>query len=68
MKITKIHPFTGQEVTREINIKEEDYNDWKQGEHIQIVAPYLSVSDREFMITGLSDEEFDEIFPEEEED
>ena len=34
-------------------------------ELIQNVVPHLSDSDREFILTGITDEEWDEAFPEE---
>lgn len=59
MLITKISALTGIKRTKEINCTLEQLRRWENGELIQKVMPQLSPSDREFIITGCTDEEFD---------
>ena len=53
--------------TREIDITEEQLEQWKNGKHIQWLCPQLSPEDREFLMTGTTQEEWDEAFKEIEE-
>ncbi len=57
--------MTGVEHTREINITEQELEQFRRGKHIQWLCPQLSVDDREFLITGMTPEEWDELGPEE---
>ena len=56
--------LTGIVRTRVIDITEAQYEAWQNGEVIQDAAPHLSVSDREFLINGVTDEEWQEAFGE----
>ena len=56
------------EQTHTIQMPEKDYQRWKNGEHIQYVAPYLSADDRELLISGICGPCFDDIFAGEDED
>ena len=51
-----------------IEIKEEDYQKWKNGVLIQNAFPYLSEDQLERLITGYHDSCWDDLFPEEEEE
>lgn len=68
MKISKISHLTGEYNTREIDITIDQYNDWqnvlenKSRRPIQDVFPNLSADDREFMISGITPEEWDNAF------
>lgn len=72
MIIEKTSIFTGTTHCREIPIKPEDYEAWINASnndpkrHIQNAAPYLSVDDREYMISGVTPEEWGEMFGNEE--
>jgi hypothetical protein len=71
MRITKISQATGVTHTREIDVDPWDYRDWSCGydaRHIQDVFPHLSADDREFLISGTTPEEWDELFGDIEED
>lgn len=60
MLITRIHPFSKKEITREINVTEEQLILWKiGGVVIQDAMPNLTPSEREFIKTGLTDEDWD---------
>ena len=59
MQITRRSIITGIERTRDIQITEDDYAKWNNGALIQDAAPYLSASDREFIMTGITTEEWE---------
>jgi len=69
MKITRKSQLTGIERTLDINISQELYDRWllKQ-ENIQDVMPHISLSEREFIMTGITDEEWNSIFDDEDDD
>ena len=59
MQITRRSIITGIERTLDIQIAEDDYEKWNNGALIQNAAPYLSESDREFIMTGITTEEWE---------
>jgi hypothetical protein len=65
MWITKTSGLTG--ITREldIDVTPEQIEAWKSGKMIQEAMPHLSADDREFLITGITPEEWEENFPDE---
>jgi len=65
MQITKTSRLTGQINTRYIDVTEDMLLEWQAGALIQSVMPHLSADDREFIMTGITPEEWDSIFPEE---
>ncbi len=68
MKVTRQSLISGETRTREIDITMEQYTRWLTGVLIQDVVPHLSLSDREFLISGSTDEEWDELLPPDEEE
>ena len=64
MLITRTSPFTG--ITRELDIPvtQEQLDAWQAGGLIQNIMPNLSAGQREFLMTGVIDEEWDEAFSE----
>lgn len=60
MLITRRSAFSGLETTRDINITDEQYNNWAGGMLIQNAFPHLSDDDREFLINGTTEEEWAE--------
>jgi hypothetical protein len=62
MKITRKNPITGELLTRELDISEEQWSRYQSGEYIQVALGHLSASDREFIMTGLTDVQWDNIF------
>lgn len=64
MQITRRSMLTGVVRTREINITEQELEQWRLGKHIQWLCPHLSADDREFLISGSTPEEWDDAFPE----
>lgn len=68
MKVTRQSILTGIVRTRELDITQEQLQAWRMGALIQDAMPQLSVSDREFVVNGITDEEWKETFGEEDED
>ena len=64
MMITRTSPFTGITRTKDILVTEDQLARWQAGELIQNAMPNLSASDREFIMTGITDEEWDQEFGE----
>lgn len=62
MKITKKSPLTGKMNTMELDITQEQLDRWKAGEPIQNVFPYLEKHEREFLITGFTQKDWETIF------
>jgi hypothetical protein len=65
MKVTRTSPFSGQTNTREINVTPEQLEAWQSGRKIQDVMWNVSADDREFIMTGITPEEWAETFKEE---
>jgi len=68
MKILRQSILTGRVHERDIDITEAQLEAWQHGELIQDVAPNLTTSEREFIINGVTDEEWSAAFGEEDED
>ena len=68
MLVTRISILTGIVHTRVLDITEEQVESWKMGALIQDAMPHLSVSDREFVVNGITDAEWCQVFGEEDED
>ena len=51
--------------TREIDVTQSQLDRWKAGELIQNVMPNISADDREFLMTGITPEEWDAHFSDE---
>lgn len=45
----------------------QSWYNWLNGMYIQVAFDYLSADQREFIMTGITPEEWEELFPEEEE-
>lgn len=60
MKITRKSMLTGVTRTIDMPITEQQYDDWVDGALIQNVMPHLTVGEREFLISGITDEEWAE--------
>ena len=61
MKITRTSRYSGRTRTREIEVTQGQLDNWIDGMLIQDAMPNLSRSDREFIKTGITDEEWDAI-------
>jgi len=60
MRITKTSPFSGKVNTMELPITLQQIKRWERGECIQNVFPELTPGQREFILTGITDEEWAE--------
>ena len=49
--------------TESMLVNPSDVADWQEGEYIQDAMPYLSVSEREILISGICGICFDNIMP-----
>ena len=68
MKIKRKSMTTGKVRVREIDVTQEQLDRWENGELAQDVFRFLSAEDREFIMTGIVSEEWDDAFEEEEDD
>ena len=64
MNITRINPFTGEQVTLDIPVNQAQLDAWNQGKLIQHAMPNLSADEREFILTGILPEQWDAMFDE----
>lgn len=62
MTITKKSMMTGNLNTMTLNITMSQFEAWKGGVLIQEAMPDLSPAEREFIMTGTTDEEWKEAF------
>lgn len=68
MIIHRVSMATGVQHSRDIDVTQEQLDDWMDGTLIQRAMPHLSASDREFIISGITQEEWDELFKEDADD
>ena len=67
MKVTRTSAFTGVTRTLDLNISEQKLQDWEEGELLaQDAFPNLDDDEREFIMTGITPEEWNAAFGEEE--
>lgn len=66
MLVTKTSVYSGIERTLDIPITDEQWFDWKTGKCIQHAAPNLTSAQREFLLTGMTSDEWDDLFAEKE--
>jgi hypothetical protein len=57
MKITKISILTRKYNTMDLPVTVEQMDRYDAGEHVQVVFPELSVMQREFLVSGMSEAE-----------
>ena len=62
MMITKKSMFSGTAHTMELPVTQVQLDRWQGGELIQTVFPFLSSSEREFLMTGVTAAEWDHEF------
>lgn len=62
MQILKKSNMTGVEHKRDIPVTLEQLEAWQGGMLIQEAMPNLSADDREFLMSGITPEEWDELF------
>lgn len=57
-KVSRVSQISGKTHVREITMDRDDYYNWVNGMTIQRALPYLSLDDREFLMTGITPEEW----------
>ena len=62
MKITMTSMISGKTTTRDIDVEPEQVAAWQNGVLIQDAMPELSAPDREFIMSVITQEEWDGIF------
>lgn len=62
MLITRKSILSGVTREKEINVTQEQLDNWNNGCLIQHAMPHLSADDREFIMTGSTTEELDAAF------
>jgi hypothetical protein len=78
IKVTRTNQITGKESVMEMDISQDDLDaglkrSWSANpgigtEHMQNIFPQLSAGEREFLMTGITPDEWDAMFPDEEDD
>jgi len=62
MKVTRTSPFTGVTRTLDLNITEAQVSAYNAGALLQNAFPTLNADEREFFKTGITGEEWDQMF------
>lgn len=60
--VTKLSPFSGKCHTSTLSLTDDQYSRWLGGELIQYALPHLNDDEREFLISGITPEEWNEEF------
>ena len=60
MEITKTSMFSGIEHTVDLPVTATEIRAWKEGKLVQNVFPDLTRAQREFIITGITEDEWQE--------
>ena len=68
MEVTKTSVHSGITRTLDLDVTFEEIAAWQAGELIQVAMPRLDADEREFIKTGITAEEWEEIFPPEEDE
>ena len=67
MLVTRVSPLTNVASTRDLDVTQQQLDDYAAGKGlVQRIFPNLSQSDREFIMTGYTDEDWDNMFSDEE--
>tara|TARA_R100000008_G_C3518343_1_gene132610 strand:- start:312 stop:509 length:198 start_codon:yes stop_codon:yes gene_type:complete len=62
MLVTMTSILSGKTTTRDIDVEPEQVKAWQNGMLIQDAMPELSAPDREFIMSGITQEEWNGIF------
>ena len=65
MQFIRKSMLSGVTRSRDIDVTEEEYDRWRSGMLIQRAMPHLSDVDREFIMTGITEEEWNAEMKEE---
>lgn len=61
MKLTRTDPFTGETVTRDLDITEEEFGAYERGLLVQDAFPHLDADDREWIKTGIQKDSWEKF-------
>jgi len=64
MMISRTSPLTGEIATKEIDVTAAQIVSWEGGELVQNAFPNTTPSEREFIKSGYTDSDWDEMFGE----
>ncbi len=67
MIITRTSPFSHKTNSMDLDVTEDQISDWVSGTLIHDAMPHLTPEQREFIMTGVTSEEWDEMVGETEE-
>ena len=62
--VTRTSQLTGIRRTQIMHMRHADYLRWTEGELIQNALPYLTADEHEFLMTGITADEWSEMFGE----
>tara|TARA_B100000959_G_scaffold249619_1_gene277501 strand:- start:164 stop:364 length:201 start_codon:yes stop_codon:yes gene_type:complete len=62
MEITKTSAHSGVTRTLDLDVTLEEYAAWRTGELIQNAMPRLNADEREFIKTGITSQEWEDLF------
>ena len=62
MEITKTSIHSGITRTLTLDVTAEEVANWKTGELIQVAMPRLNADEREFIKTGITSQEWEDLF------
>jgi 7,8-dihydro-6-hydroxymethylpterin-pyrophosphokinase len=66
MKVTRKSQASGETRTMDLDITQQQLIDYEKGMKIQYAFPNLTTSEREFFMTGITEEEWNAMFPDDE--
>lgn len=61
MKITRTSLVSNVKRTKELDVTQKQIDSWKNGKPIQEAMPNLTAAEREFIKTGITDKEWEEL-------
>ena len=62
MLITKTSPISGKQHTMEIPVTQQQIDAWERGELIHKAMPEVPAELREFILSGITPEEWNDLF------
>mgnify|MGYP001386354215 CR=1 FL=1 len=62
MLISKVSDISNKMHTMDIDVTDEQLQDWREGTAIQDAMPNLTPDEREFIKTGITPKEWEEMF------
>lgn len=62
MLVERTSPFSGETNKMEIPVTQEQLDNWNNGMLIQNAMPNLTANQREFLMTGITSEEWNQTF------